>query len=78
MNLDKINLRDPYILVDNGRYYMYGSRGYELWGECTGLDVYVSDDLVEWSNQTVVFERAEGFWANKNFSPIGLKYKIKN
>ena len=76
MNLDKINLRDPYILVDNGRYYMYGSRGYELWGECTGLDVYVSDDLVEWSNPTVVFERAEGFWANKNFwAPEVHKYR---
>lgn len=76
MNLSEINLRDPFILLDDGKYYLYGTRGYEAWGECTGLDVYVSDDLVEWSEPIECFKRFEGFWATKNFwAPEVHKYK---
>ena len=46
MKLNDIHIRDPYILYDKGKYYLYGSRGTECWGKCYGLDVYVSDDLI--------------------------------
>ena len=72
MNLSEINLRDPFILLDDGKYYLYGTRGYEAWGECTGLDVYVSDDLVEWSEPIECFKRFEGFWATKNSCPPSI------
>ena len=75
MKANEINIRDPFILLDNGKYYMYGSRGYELWGECTGLDVYVSEDLIEWSEPVAAFQRPADFWADKNFwAPEVHKY----
>ena len=49
MFLNEINLRDPFILADNGRYYLYGTRGSVKFGEAYGFDVYVSDNLENWS-----------------------------
>ena len=75
MKASEINIRDPFILPDGGKYYLYGSRGYEAWGACTGLDVYVSEDLDEWSEPTAAFQRPADFWADKNFwAPEVHKY----
>ena len=63
MDLKNINLRDPYILPHNGRYYMYGTRGFGG----NGFDVYISDDLENWSEPSSVFEYYDGFWADKEF-----------
>ena len=27
MRLSEINVRDPFILTENGKYYLYGTRG---------------------------------------------------
>ena len=44
-----INIRDPFVLYEDGTYYMYGTRGSEAWTDkSTGLDVYVSNDLENW------------------------------
>ena len=67
MKFCDIHIRDPFILPDGGRYYLYGSRGGETWGRCTGLDVYVSDDLENWSEPTECFTPPAGFWSEKNF-----------
>ena len=67
MKLQDIHIRDPFILLEGGRYYLYGSRGNETWGKATGLDVYESDDLVSWSGPSVVFTPPEGFWADMHF-----------
>lgn len=67
MKFCDIHIRDPFILPDGGRYYLYGSRGGETWGRCTGLDVYVSDDLENWSEPTECFTPPVGFWSEKNF-----------
>ena len=76
MRLEEIHIRDPFVVVENGTYYLYGSRGAELWDECTGLDVYVSTDLETWSEPIEVFTPPEGFWANMNFwAPEVHKYK---
>ena len=64
MKLQDIHIRDPFILLEGGRYYLYGCRGNEAWGKATGLDVYESDDLVSWSGPSVVFTPPEGFWAD--------------
>ena len=55
MNLQDINIRDPFILPIDGKYYLYGSRGPERNALPLGLDVYVSDDLETWSEPIVVF-----------------------
>ena len=67
MQFNDIHIRDPFILPDGGRYYLYGSRGGETWGKCTGLDVYVSDDLEHWSEPKEAFTPPEGFWSDKEF-----------
>lgn len=67
MKLNEIHIRDPYILLDNGKYFMYGTRGKGCWGKDTGLDVYVSDDLDEWSDPIEVFTKPDDFWADRHF-----------
>lgn len=76
MKLHEIHIRDPFILVEDGKYYMYGSRGWELWELGTGLDAYVSEDLENWSAPTEVFRKPRDFWADRNFwAPEVHKYK---
>lgn len=68
MKRNEINIRDPFILPYNGKYYLYGSRGSEVWGDCaTGLDVYVSTDLEEWTEPKEVFTRTPDFWADRHY-----------
>ncbi len=67
MKCSDINIRDPYILIHEGRYYMYGTRGATCWGPATGFDVYVSDDLENWSEPIACFENDGTFWADRNY-----------
>ncbi len=78
MKLCEIHLRDPFILLDDGKYHLYGSRGNECCGKCTGLDVYVSDDLENWSDAYECFTPPKDFWSNMHFwAPEVHKYKGK-
>ncbi|MBO5868049.1 MAG: family 43 glycosylhydrolase [Oscillospiraceae bacterium] len=73
MKLNEINIRDPYILPYDGKYYMYGTRvkiteAYPTrWGEQHGFDVYISEDLENWSSPKAVFERNPDFWGEEEF-----------
>ena len=76
MKRNEINIRDPYILLEEGTYYMYGTRGAECWGKGYGLDVYISEDLENWSEPIEVFTKTEDFWADQNFwAPEVHKYQ---
>lgn len=79
MNRKDINIRDPFILKDGGKYYMYGSTDKNIWsGECRTFSVYVSDDLEEFSAPIVVFESEDDFWSKENYwAPEVHKYKGK-
>lgn len=83
MKLDEINIRDPFILPYEGKYYMYGSRVRKpkpnaAWGEQTGFDVYISTDLENWSGPKAVFEIPESFWATKEaWAPEVHRYHDK-
>lgn len=73
-----IHIRDPFVLADGGKYYLYGSRGNETWGKCTGLDVYVSSDLENWTDAYEVFTPPADFWADMNYwAPEVHKYNGK-
>ncbi len=75
MKFCDIHIRDPFILPDNGKYYLYGSRGNQTWAGCTGLDVYESSDLENWSEPVEAFTKPENFWADRNFwAPEVHKY----
>lgn len=67
MRLDEIHIRDPFLLEAEGTYYLYGTRGPGCWSSASGFDVYVSQDLADWSAPISVFERPEGFWADRQF-----------
>lgn len=65
MTFKEINIRDPFVLPFDGKYYLYGTRGETAWTTAQGLDVYVSDDLENWSEAHECFSVPKGFWANK-------------
>lgn len=74
MKLSDIHIRDPYILPDGGKYYLYGTRGCMYGAEtggarkkAAGFDVYEGGDLAEWSGPREIFHRPEGFWADRDF-----------
>jgi len=78
MKMNEINIRDPFILIENDQYYLYGSRAVDGWGECSGLDVYTSKDLEDWSEPIEAFSKPEGFWSGMNYwAPEVHKYKGK-
>ena len=78
MTFKDINIRDPFVLPDNGKYYLYGTRGETAWTVAHGLDVYVSDDLENWSEAHECFSVPENFWADKEiWAPEVHKYKEK-
>lgn len=78
MKFCDINIRDPFVLKENGKYYLYGTRGETAWTKAEGLDVYVSDDLENWSEPHACFTVPEGFWANREvWAPEVHKYKGK-
>ena len=67
MKLNEINIRDPFVLVHEDKYYLYGTRGATCWGAADGFDVYVSADLAEWSEPQVCFHNDGSFWATENY-----------
>lgn len=82
MKLNEINIRDPFIVPENGKYYMYGTRGKGCWESQKtpgmGFDVYISEDLETWSDPISVFEQSDDFWGTHNFwAPEVHKYNGK-
>jgi GH43 family beta-xylosidase len=67
MNIKEINIRDPYILPHDGKYYLYGTRSATTWGPADGFDCYVSEDLNEWEGPIEIFHRPEGFFADREY-----------
>ena len=75
MKAKDINIRDPFVLVENGVYYLYGTRAKHFGRKVGGFDVYTSTDLENWS------EPIECFNSNKyimnieaNWAPEVHKY----
>ncbi len=75
MKGNAINIRDPFVLFENGRYYMYGSRARNFAVRSGGFDVYTSYDLVNWSEPVECFS-SETYNLNKgvNWAPEVHKY----
>lgn len=68
LHFSDIHLRDPYILADHGKYYLYGTRGATCWADhADGFDVYTSTNLMEWSEPKSAFSAPNGFWADRHF-----------
>lgn len=67
MKTEEINIRDPYILLHEGVYYLYGTRSETCWEKAEGFDCYKSEDLMNWEGPIEIFHRAEDFWADRKF-----------
>lgn len=71
-----INIRDPFVLVVDGKYYMYGTRAANFGQGTGGFDVYVGDDLENWSEPKAVFDSAKhGLNTHANWAPEVHFYK---
>ena len=67
MKTNEINIRDPYVLLFDGHYYLYGTRSETCWGEADGFDAYVSEDRENWEGPFEIFHRPEGFFADRAY-----------
>lgn len=67
MKTDEINIRDPYILFNNDRYYLYGTRSETCWGPAEGFDCYFSRDCENWEGPIEIFHRPDGFFTDRNY-----------
>lgn len=76
MKLENINIRDPFVLAENGTYYLYGTRAENFGCKTGGFDVYTSTDLVNFSEAKECFN-SEKYELNKevNWAPEVHKYK---
>ena len=67
MLCSEIQIRDPYVVLLDGKYYLYGTTGNNCWGKGYGFDAYTSDDLTHFDGPFPIFRPQPGFWADKNF-----------
>ncbi len=64
----EIDIRDVYILPYQGKYYMYGTEGFDAFkGTPSGYLVYVSEDLENWNGPFSLFRNDGSSWANFNY-----------
>lgn len=76
MKNQEINIRDPFVVVVDGKYYMYGTRAANFGQGTGGFDVYVSDDLENWSEPKEVFSSEKyGMNTHVNWAPEVHFYK---
>ena len=67
---DNLPVRDPFILEDNGVYYLYGTSSFGR------LDVYTSTDLYQWTKENACFVAYGDFFGNAVvFSDVSGKEK---
>ncbi len=78
MKLSDFRIRDPFVLVDGGKYYLYGTTRFPDGDICEnprGFDVYVSSDLEDFEGPYPVFEADEKFIGRRDFwAPEVYKY----
>lgn len=67
MKTSEINIRDPFILKFENKYYLYGTRAASAWGKMNGFDCYVGLDLENWEGPFEVFRKSDDFFADQNY-----------
>lgn len=76
---EDIQIRDPFVLVDDNTYYLYGTTDKNCWGDVgTGFLSYKSSDLENWEGPFNAFTPTADFWADRHFwAPEVYKYNDK-
>lgn len=65
--VEDLYIRDPYVLTENGIYYLYGTRGF---GQ---FEVFTSTDLKTWKAHKPCFVGADDFWGNASANIEGAE-----
>lgn len=75
MKLSDINIRDPFVLYEEGVYYLYGTRAAGFGYEVGGFDVYTSRDLINFSEPICCFNSEKaGLNNGVNWAPEVHRY----
>lgn len=75
MKRTDINVRDPFVLVEDDTYYMFGTT---MSLKKQKFLVWKSKDLEEFEEPIIAFDPPEGFWSDRDFwAPEVHKYKGK-
>ncbi|MBR5112461.1 MAG: family 43 glycosylhydrolase [Clostridia bacterium] len=75
MKNSEINIRDPFVLVKDGIYYLYGTRAANFGRTTAGFDVYKSTDLENWSEPVQCFNSEKaGLNREVNWAPEVHEY----
>lgn len=68
LNRNEVHMRDPFVFVENGLYYLYGTTDDNCWrGEPQGFDVFTSRDLASFERAGRAFAPSPSFWGTQNF-----------
>ncbi|QAY68977.1 glycoside hydrolase family 43 protein [Xylanimonas protaetiae] len=69
--LDEIQIRDPYVVDEDGCYYLFGSTDPDIWkADGIGFDAYrgvAPGVLTELEGPFPAFRPPAGFWSRRNF-----------
>lgn len=76
MKSNDINIRDPFVFCENGKYYLYGTRAKDFGKGVGGFDAYISENLIDWSKPVECFNSITyGMNRGVNWAPEVHKYK---
>jgi hypothetical protein len=74
MHISDIQIRDPFVVLEDGVYYLFGSTDKDIWkGPGSGFDVYVSaggtgpESLTRFDGPFPAFRPPANFWSETNF-----------
>ncbi|MDR2150990.1 MAG: glycoside hydrolase family 43 protein [Spirochaetaceae bacterium] len=68
MQTKDIQIRDPFVVLEEGVYYLFGSTDKDIWqSRGVGFDVYTSSDLTAWEGPYAAFRPEPDFWSEQNF-----------
>ena len=56
MNRSDLHIRDPFVLVHDGKYYLLGTTGENSWGKGSNLVLYESRDLETFAEKCVMVQ----------------------
>lgn len=74
---DEIHIRDPFVFVEDSRYYLLGTTGDDPWGRASDLALYQSDDLNNFERICVMVNDGSLDEYTNIWAPEMHKYKGK-
>lgn len=76
LKLADIRMRDPFIVEEDGSYFLFGTTDENLWGgPATGFNFYSSTDFENWVGPMPAFRPPVGFWSDTQYwAPEVHKY----